>query len=181
METIIQAGHKRLRIQSLPVTTNPKTRESRLFTSMGQHIVKSGQAISRSYVMYKPHAVFITLGLAFTLGAAVPFGRYAVLLATGTGGQHLQSIVLGATSLVGALLSFALLVLADLQRTNRVLLEETLERLKDVQYGTTAAPAGSAAAENRRSSGGNEPGPVDRAGPLGQGRSTGSADLPAAV
>ena len=134
METIIQAGNKRLRIHSLPVTTNAKTRESRLFTSMWQHIAKSGQSISRSYVMYKPHVVFATLGLVFALGAAVPFGRYAVLLATGTGGQHLQSIVLGATSMVGALLSFALLVLADLQRTNRVLLEETLERLKEVQY-----------------------------------------------
>ena len=181
METIIQAGHKRLRIQSLPVVTNPKTRESRLFTSMGQHIVKSGQAISRSYVMYKPHTVFITLGLIFALGAAIPFARYAALLVAGTGGQHLQSIVLGATSLVGALLSFALLVLADLQRTNRVLLEETLERLKDVQYGTTAAPVGSEAAEHRRPSGGNEPGQLDRPGPLDRPQPTGPVDLPAAV
>ena len=181
METIIQAGHKRLRIQSLPVTTNPRTRESRLFTSMWQHIAKSAQAISRSYVMYKPHVVFITLGLVFALGAAIPFGRYVVLLAAGTSGQHLQSIVLGATSLVGALLSFALLVLADLQRTNRVLLEETLERLKDVQYGTTAAPAATGSAENRPSSGGNESGAVDRAGQLDRARPAGSADVAAAV
>ncbi|MFD2028094.1 glycosyltransferase family 2 protein [Promicromonospora aerolata] len=181
METIIQAGHKRMRIRSLPVTTNAKTRESRLFTSMWQHIAKSGQAISRSYVMYKPHAVFITLGLVFTLGAAVPFGRYAVLLATGTGGQHLQSIVLGAASLVGALLSFALLVLADLQRTNRVLLEETLERLKDVQYGTTTAPAMAGSAENRQPSAGNEAGSVDRAGQLDRQQPAGPTDVPAAV
>lgn len=181
METIIQAGNKRLRIQSLPITTNAKTRESRLFSSMWQHIVKSGQAISRSYVMYKPHAVFLTLGLVFALGAAVPFGRYAVLLATGTPGQHLQSIVLGATSMVGVLLSFALLVLADLQRTNRVLLEDTLERLKEVQYGTTTAPAGSATAANRRPSGGNERGLVDRTGPLDRAQPTGPADLSAAV
>jgi glycosyltransferase involved in cell wall biosynthesis len=192
METIIQAGHKRLRIQSLPITTNAKTRESRLFTSMWQHIAKSGQAISRSYVMYKPHAVFLTLGIVFALGAAVPFARYAVLLATGTPGQHLQSIVLGATSMVGALLSFALLVLADLQRTNRVLLEDTLERLKEVQYGFSAVPVGSQAPENRKSSGGNRPGPVarsapadrpgpaDRPTPAGSG-DTGLADVPAAV
>src|SRR5665647_1912484 len=31
METIIQAGNKRLKIASVPVVTNPKTRESRLF------------------------------------------------------------------------------------------------------------------------------------------------------
>ncbi|HMO12053.1 MAG TPA: glycosyltransferase family 2 protein, partial [Actinotalea sp.] len=38
METIIQAGHKRLRIASVPVTTNPKTRESRLFANIFQHM-----------------------------------------------------------------------------------------------------------------------------------------------
>lgn len=181
METIIQAGHKRLRIQSLPVTTNPKTRESRLFTSMWQHIAKSGQAISRSYVMYKPHVVFVTLGLLFAVGALVPFGRYAVLLATGTPGQHIQSIVLGATSMVGALLSFALLVLADLQRTNRVLLEDTLERLKEVQYGLVAVPVPPvpAAPANPRPSGENRA-PGDRARPAGPG-DTGLADVPAGV
>jgi hypothetical protein len=36
---------------------------------------------------------------------------------------------------VGALLCFALLVIVDLQRTNRILLEETLERIKTLQYG----------------------------------------------
>lgn len=178
METIIQAGHKRMRIQSLPVTTNPKTRESRLFNSMWQHIAKSGQAISRSYVMFRPHTVFVTLGLLFALGALVPFGRYAVLLATGTAGQHLQSIVLGATSLVGALLSFALLVLADLQRTNRVLLEETLERLKEVQYGTTTGPVAADAPRNRAASAERTAKPSAAPGrPAGPGL----ADVPAAV
>ncbi|RPF20109.1 glycosyltransferase family 2 protein [Myceligenerans xiligouense] len=135
METIIQAGNKRLRIASVPVTTNPKTRESRLFSSMGQHIRKSGQAITRSYLMYKPHTVFVTLGVIFGLGYLIPFGRYLVLLMLGQAGQHIQSLILGSSMLVGALLSFALLVIADLLKTNRTLMEETLERLKEVQYG----------------------------------------------
>src|SRR5699024_5879294 len=63
METIIQAGNKRLRIASLPVTTNPKTRESRLFKNIFQHMGRSAQAIIRSYVMFKPHAVFFTLAV----------------------------------------------------------------------------------------------------------------------
>jgi hypothetical protein len=37
------------------------------------------------------------------------------------------------------MLCFALLIIADMQRTNRVLIEETLERLKDVQYKPGAA------------------------------------------
>ena len=47
METIIQAGHKRLAIESVPVVTNDKTRESRLFTSIWQHMAKSASAIIR--------------------------------------------------------------------------------------------------------------------------------------
>jgi hypothetical protein len=37
--------------------------------------------------------------------------------------------------LVGALLSFSLMIISDLLRTNRVLLEDQLERLKEMQYG----------------------------------------------
>jgi hypothetical protein len=40
---------------------------------------------------------------------------------------------------VASFVSLALLVIADLQRTNRILLEENLERTKLIQYGETGA------------------------------------------
>ncbi|MFN4000513.1 glycosyltransferase family 2 protein [Microcella sp.] len=137
METIIQAGNKRLRIGSVPIDTNPKTRESRLFSSMGQHVTKSAQAILRSYIMFKPFAFFAVIGSFMFVGAMIPFVRYLILIwfFGDDAGQHLQSLILGVALLIGALLSFALGVLADLQRTNRVLAEESLERLKEMQYG----------------------------------------------
>jgi glycosyltransferase involved in cell wall biosynthesis len=137
METIIQAGNKRLRIGSVPIDTNPKTRESRLFSSMGQHVTKSAQAILRSYIMFKPFAFFAVIGSFMFIGAMVPFVRYLILIWVfgDDAGQHLQSLILGVALLIGSLLSFALGVLADLQRTNRVLAEESLERLKEMQYG----------------------------------------------
>lgn len=134
METIIQAGNKRIRIESLPITTNEKTRESRLFKNIWQHMGKSGQAIMRSYIMFKPHVVFITLGVIFFILGAVPFVRFLIFTFMGEGAGHLQSLIFGSAMLVGSLLSFALLVIADLQKTNRILLEDTLERLKEVQY-----------------------------------------------
>ena len=138
METIIQAGNKRLRIVSVPITTNAKTRESRLFKNIGHHMVKSASAIGRSYIMFKPHVVFLSLGILFGLLALIPFGRYAVFFLQGDTDGHVQSLVFGTGMLVGSLLSFALLVIADLQRTNRILLEDTLERVKLLQYpGTT--------------------------------------------
>ena len=133
METIIQAG-KRLRIASVPIRTNPKTRESRLFSNIFQHMARSGQAIIRSYIMFKPYAVFTTLALVFSLAAAIPFVRFLVLYLQGAGSGNIQSLVFGVGMLVAALLCVALLVISDMLRTNRVLLEDAMERIKLVQY-----------------------------------------------
>lgn len=135
METIIQAGNKRLAIASVPIETNPKTRESRLFSNMFEHMGKSAQAIMRSYIMFKPWSVFTVLAIVFGVLGAIPFVRYGILLAIGDQGDHFQSLILGTLLLIGALLSVALGVLSDLQRTNRILLEEQLERLREMQHG----------------------------------------------
>ena len=134
METIIQAGYKRLKIASVPIETNKKTRESRLFKNIWQHMFKSGQAIMRSYVMFRPHVIFVTLGVILGLLGLVPFIRIIVFYLAGESHGHIQSLVFGSAMLVGSLISFALLVIADLQKTNRILLEDQLERLKEIQY-----------------------------------------------
>lgn len=134
METIIQAGNKRLCIESVPVTTNAKTRESRLFKNIFEHMSRSGGAIMRSYIMFRPHAVFLTLAALFFTGAAIPFGRFLVLTWIGAAGDHIQSLVFGSAMLVGSLLSLALMVISDMLRTNRTLLEDQLERAKLAQY-----------------------------------------------
>lgn len=134
METIIQAGNKRLAITSIQIQTNPKTRESRLFKSNFEHVIKSMLAIIRSFIMFKPYALFMWLGvLLFALGL-IPFIRFLILTWTNAAGSHLQSLLLGSVLLVGAFLSFSLAVIADLIRTNRILLEDQLERLKTAQY-----------------------------------------------
>jgi glycosyltransferase involved in cell wall biosynthesis len=135
METIIQAGNKRMRIASVAIDTNAKTRESRLFKSTGQHVVKSAEAILRSYIMFRPFLIFAWLGILLTIGGLIPFVRYAIItLATSDHSNHLQSLIIGVVLFAGALISFALGVIADLLRTNRILQEETLERLKKMQY-----------------------------------------------
>jgi len=134
METIIQAGNKRLRIASVPIETNRKTRESRLFKNIWQHMFKSGQAIMRSFVMFKPHVIFVTLGTIFLILGLIPFVRFLIFALIGEGEGHLQSLIFGSSMLVGSLLSFALLVIADLLKTNRILLEDQLERIKEIQY-----------------------------------------------
>ena len=135
METIIQAGNKRLRIGSVAVVTNAKTRESRLFKNTGHHMVKSASAIMRSYLMFKPYVIFATLTVMFGVLAVIPFVRFLILwFAGGETAGNVQSLIFGSIMSVAALLSLALGVISDLLRTNRILLEEQLERIKEMQY-----------------------------------------------
>jgi glycosyltransferase involved in cell wall biosynthesis len=134
METIIQAGNKRIPIESIPVETNAKTRESRLFKNIWQHMFKSGTAIVRSFIMYRPHLIFISIGFVFMLLGLVPFVRYAILYVEGDRGSHIQSLLLGSVLLFSSVISFALSIIADLTRTNRILQEDNLERVKRVQF-----------------------------------------------
>ncbi|TAL15293.1 glycosyltransferase family 2 protein [Patescibacteria group bacterium] len=134
METIIQAGNKRLAIASIQIETNPKTRESRLFKNIWQHMLKSSEAIIRSYLMFKPYILFNILGVVFLIAALVPFIFYFIHVIQGDSRGHIQSLIFGSSMLVGALLSFALLGISDLQRINRTLTEDELERIKEIQY-----------------------------------------------
>jgi len=145
METIIQAGYKRLAIASVPVRTHPKTRESRLFSSTRQHVLMSAAAIVRASIMYRPYLVFGWLALVFGLAGLGPYARYAVLEAMGEGGGHVQSLLVGAALLLMSFLSLMLGILADLIRTNRSLIETSLEHTKrarlDGLAGQLALPA----------------------------------------
>ena len=135
METIIQAGNKRLSIVSVPIVTNAKTRESRLFSNVFEHMLKSGQAILRSYTMYRPWTLFASIAVLFGLMGLFPFVRFLVLRIAGNDGNHIQSLILGSAMIVVAVLALALGVLSDLMRNNRILHEDTLERLREQQYG----------------------------------------------
>ncbi|MGH7237006.1 MAG: glycosyltransferase family 2 protein [Candidatus Saccharimonadales bacterium] len=130
METIIQAGNKRLAIVSIPITANPKTRPSRLFKNMWQHVFKSMTAIVRAYIMYKPRVIFSSLSTFFLVIGLVPFVRYLVFAVEHDADGHLQSLLVGAVFLFIAFLLMVLGIVADLIHINRILLEEMLERTK---------------------------------------------------
>jgi glycosyltransferase involved in cell wall biosynthesis len=132
-ETIIQAGNKRLGIASIPVETNSKTRESRLFKSTPEHVRKSAATIVRAYIMYKPLTIFMTVAGVLFLSGFIPFIRFLWLSYAVTHGDtsgHVQSLVLGSVLMIAGFIAAALGVIADLVRVNRVLLEDSLEQQK---------------------------------------------------
>jgi hypothetical protein len=137
METIIQAGNKRLAITSIPVTTNAKTRESRLFGSTPEHVVKSALIIIRAYIMYKPMMLFSSISGFLLALAVIPFVRFLILLEFGhnsAGVHHIQSLIAGAILAIASVLFFALGVIADLIRINRSLMEDSLEQQKRERF-----------------------------------------------
>lgn len=134
MESIIQAANKRLRIATIPITTNEKTRESRLFKNIWQHMFNSGKAIIRSYLMFKPYTIFFTIGSLFFIAGSIPFIRFILFFIENKSSGHIQSLIFGSVMMAGALISFALMIISDLLRINRILLEDQLERIKEIQY-----------------------------------------------
>src|ERR671923_1402922 len=67
LETIIQAGKMLVAVEHVPVRTNPKTRESRLFPSTWAYVWRNTVSIFRIYTLYEPLRVFVAAAAFFAL------------------------------------------------------------------------------------------------------------------
>ncbi len=134
VETIIQAGKKRLCIASIPVGTNPKTRKSRLFRSMPKFIMHQIGTMVRMYTMYQPLRVFVYIGSACILAGLVPSTRFLIYFFMGQGGGHVQSLILAAVLFIVGFQILVLGLVADVISFNRRLIEETLFRIRRIEF-----------------------------------------------
>ncbi|MGH6883148.1 MAG: hypothetical protein ACREFM_19655, partial [Hypericibacter sp.] len=140
-EMLIQSGRKRMAITSVPVSTNPKTRESRLFRSIPGFVRKSATTMLRIYSMYQPLKTFFMLGLALIFAGSIPVTRFLIAYLEGQGEGKIQSLVLGGALLVIGLTTFLIGMLADLINFNRQLLEMTLEKVRRLELAQNASAA----------------------------------------
>ena len=136
LETIIQAGKKGLRIASVPIQVNATARKSRLIRSNLGYVNRSAATILRLYAYWEPLRTFFYLSLPFFTTGIVLLARFCFFYLIGERGvgRFLQSLFVGGISLVIGLLVFTLGILADLSAANRRLTEETLYRLKKMEY-----------------------------------------------
>ena len=133
IEALIQSGKKHMAVASVEVETNAKTRESRLFSSIPKFIERQLTTIVRMYTMYQPLKVFVLLGAIISLIGIIPIIRFLYFYATGDGGGHIQSLVLGGTFTMLGFITFLIALLADLMNFNRQLIEQTLEKVKRIE------------------------------------------------
>ena len=139
LETIIQASQKNIAVTHVPIRTNGKLRESRLFKGMRAYIQRSLGTMFRVYVLYQPLQFFMTMSAACLGVAAILFARFVWIWLT-TPGQPgpIQSIIIaGALAVIGVLLG-ALGVLADLIAMNRRLIEEVVVNTRAARLDSDA-------------------------------------------
>ena len=135
LETIIQAGKKRMAIAHVPVATNPRTRESRLFDSIWGYVKRSSATIVRIYAMYEPLKVFSYIGVAvFSVGFIIALRFVYLYLTSFTGGgRYIQSLIFAAVLMIVGFQVVLIGLLADVMSANRKLLEDVLYRVRTIE------------------------------------------------
>jgi glycosyltransferase involved in cell wall biosynthesis len=130
LESIIQAGKKRMAIAHVEITTNARTRKSRLFNSVFSYLKQSSATIVRIYAMYEPLKVFSYLGLLmFAAGLAVSF-RVVYYYFEGQAFRHLGSLIAAAMLMIVGFQVVLIGLVADVISSMRKLVEDVLYRVR---------------------------------------------------
>jgi len=134
IETIIQASKKKISIAHINIKTNPKTRESRLFKNIWQHVKKSGTTIIRVFAMYEPLKTFSLMSLLLiTPGVLIGF-RFLYFFFKYNASGNVQSLILSAILLIIGFQIFLIGLVADLIADNRKLIEDFIYKEKIKSY-----------------------------------------------
>lgn len=134
-EHVVQAGQDRLGVEIVPIRTNPKTRESRLFKNIGEFVFKSGMISLRTYARYNALRIFSAFGsVAFLAGLFLGLRFvYIFVFEPDTRDLHVQSLILAAILLLAGFQMFLTGIVADLIATNRALLEDVSTRVRRLE------------------------------------------------
>lgn len=139
IEMLIQAGKKHLAVASVPIRTNAKTRESRLFRSIPKFIERSLTTMVRMYTMFQPLRVYFYLGTVLLFIGAIPMLRFMVYFLMGQGDGKIQSLIIGGVFVTLGFITLLMGLLADLLNFNRQLIELTLERVRRLEMAAGVA------------------------------------------
>jgi glycosyltransferase involved in cell wall biosynthesis len=143
LESIIQAGKRRMAIAHVEIATNPRTRPSRLFDSIWSYLKHSGATIVRIYAMYEPLKVFTYIGgLVFLAGLAISARFLFYYFFTAYAPGMVQSLILSAVLMIVGFQVALIGLLADVISANRKLLEDLLYRVRRMELDQPAAHRG---------------------------------------
>jgi len=142
LETIIQAGKLLVAVEHVPINTNPKTRESRLFPSTAAYVRRNALSIFRIYSQYEPLRVFWGGAVIVGLASLAFFIRFLIpFIAHGGRAGHIQALIAGAVLFNTAMLLAALGVIGDLLAAQRTLSQRTFERVRRIELHLGIRPS----------------------------------------
>jgi hypothetical protein len=101
--------------------------------SIPHYLANSGTTILRAYTMYRPLRVFTTLSVLMILAGVALSVRYLYYVVIGQGSGHVQSVILAAVLMIVGFQVLLIGLLADLIGFNRMILEESLYRLRRLE------------------------------------------------
>jgi glycosyltransferase involved in cell wall biosynthesis len=130
-ETIIQAANKNLIIAQIPIEFRRREGSSRLISSILRYAESAGVTLFRSFSAYHPFLIFSIIGFGcILLGLLFGFKVIHQFLTTGMVTPYLPSALLTTVLIIVGCLAILFGLLADMIRTQRMLAEEILYRLK---------------------------------------------------
>jgi len=135
IETLIQAGKRKKRVEIVKIKTNNKHRESRLIKNIFGYLKISAATILRVFAIYEPLKTFIYIGFFIALPGIILIARFIYFLLVADKGAHIQSIIIGGLFILVGFQVGIIGIVADLIGINRKLNEEILFRLKYMEYG----------------------------------------------
>ncbi len=133
IENLIQLGREKLMIVSVPIRTNPKSRESRLIKNIPHFVGQQAATVLRVYATYHALRVFLALGLVIILPGLLGFLRFLYYYWTGRGEGHVQSLIFSSAMFLLGFLVLIFGLIADLIGNNRKLIEKALYRIKRME------------------------------------------------
>ena len=141
LETIIQAGKMLIAVDHVPIRTNEKTRDSRLFPSIWAYVRRNTVSIFRVWTLYEPLRAFLAAAAVFALISAAIWARFLYFFISGEGSGHIQSLILGSTLFIVAVQLAALGVVGDILAGSRILSQRILERVRRVELQLGVEPS----------------------------------------
>ena len=142
LESLIQAGKMLVALEHVPISSNPKTRDSRLVDSTAKYVRRNALAVFRAYVQYEPLRVFSVVAAFFALAALAAFGPFLIdWIANGDTTGHIQSLILGAILALTAVQMFGLGVVGDAIAGQRVIAQRTFERVRRLELEAGIGPS----------------------------------------
>jgi glycosyltransferase involved in cell wall biosynthesis len=135
VDHVIQAGRKRVPTVSVPIRTNVKLRDSRLFSGIGEFITRSLGIMVRVYSSYGgAMRVFTSFGIvALSAGFLLGIRFLYYYFFTDTAELHVQSLILAAILTLAGFQMVLTGIVADLINSSRSILEDVSYRLRRME------------------------------------------------